>query len=61
MNQEGELTRSGLTPGGKVGGFNEIMSVKHFDLPEAVCCSTCSGIVRSGEMFLSGDARLQER
>lgn len=48
-----------MTPRGKVGGFNEIISTEHFDLPEAIRCSSCSGTVRSGEvMFLSRDARL---
>ena len=47
------------TPRGKVGGFNEIISIKHFDLPEVICCSSCSGTGRSGEiMFLSRDASL---
>ena len=45
---------------GKVGGFNEIISIKHFDLPEVICLSSCSGTGRSGEiMFLSRDARLR--
>lgn len=60
MKQDGKLVRSGLIPGGKVGGSNEIISIKYFGLPGAICCSSCSGIVRSGKMFLSGDARLQE-
>lgn len=51
--------RGVVTPRGKVGGFNEIISTEHFDLPEAIRCSSCSGTVRSGEvMFLSRDARL---
>lgn len=51
-----------LTPvGGDVGGFNEMISIKHFDLPEAPCCTSYSGNVRSGErVFLSKDARVQE-
>lgn len=56
MGDEG----SGWTPRGKVGGFNEIISIKHFDLPEARRCSSCSGTRPSGEiMFLTRDARLQ--
>lgn len=60
MKRDGELARSGLIPGGKVGGSNEIISIKYFDLPGAICRSSCSAIVRSGKMFLSRDARLQE-
>lgn len=65
-SRDGELAevrgvRDGLTPGGKVGGFNEIISRKHFDLPEAPCCTSCSGTMRPGEIvFLSRNARVQE-
>ena len=51
----------GLTPGGKVGMFNEIISIKHFDLPQAPCYISCLETMRSGEiMFLSRDARIKK-
>lgn len=52
----------GLTPVGVgVGGFIEMISIKHFDLPEAPSCTSYLGNVRSGErVFLSKDARVQE-
>lgn len=56
-NRDGELAEgggegNGLTLRGKVEGFNEMLSIQHFDLPEGR---------RSGElMFLSTNASLQE-
>lgn len=42
--------KGGLTPRGKVEGFNEMLSIQHFDLPEGM---------RSGKiMFLSTNASL---
>lgn len=41
----------GLTPRGKVGMFNEIISIKHFDLPEVPCYTSCLEAVRSGEIM----------
>lgn len=56
-SRDGELAGGGgkgkgLTLRGKVEGFNEMLSIQHFDLPEGL---------RSGElMFLSTSASLQE-
>lgn len=49
---EGGGEGNGLTLRGKVEGFNEMLSIQHFDLPEGP---------RSGElMFLSTNASLRE-
>lgn len=39
---EGRGEGNGWTPRGKAEGFNEMISIKHFDLPEAMCYSSCS-------------------
>lgn len=46
---EGGGEGNGLSPGGKVEGFNEMLSIKHFDLPEAICWSSCSGTETWGD------------
>lgn len=46
---------------GKGWGFNEIISIQHFNLPEVLCCSSCLGTVRYREiMFPTRDGRLQD-
>lgn len=46
---EGRGEGNGSIPRGQAEGFNEMISIKHFDLPEAMCCSSRSGTEAWGD------------